>query len=257
MKTTRILAIGNSFSEDSLEHLWRMAQDAGKGHLVIGHLMIGGCSLLEHATNIHENRPSYFYLKTSDGTWKTTGAVTLCSGLKDESWDIVTIQQASAYSGIPESYQPSLDTLVRTIRSTVSNPHVRIAFHMTWAYQKDSDHGGFVSYQNDQDVMTSRIIQATKTIVLPHPDIDMVIPSGQAIRRARTVFGDVLTRDGFHLDLTIGRRIASMTWLASLLQGDPERIRPVSGVFEGSVRERAIRCVKDALNDPFSMDQPT
>jgi hypothetical protein len=254
MNTTRILAIGNSFSEDSLEHLWQMAQDAGKVPLVIGHLMIGGCSLLEHATNIRDNLSAYTYSKTDDGTWSTTGAVTLLSGLKDEPWDIVTVQQASAYSGIPESYQPSLDTIIRTIRTHVSNPDVKIAFHMTWAYQKDSDHGGFVSYGNDQDVMTSMLIQATKSIVLPHPGIDMVIPSGQAIRRARTVFGDILTRDGFHLDLTLGRRIASMTWLAALLDGDVERIRPVSGVFEGSVRERAIHCVKDALNDPFSMD---
>jgi hypothetical protein len=36
-------------------------------------------------------------------------------------------------------------------------PKAKIYFHQTWAYEIDSDHGGFVNYNRDQQEMYRRI----------------------------------------------------------------------------------------------------
>ena len=47
--------------------------------------------------------------------------------------------------------------------------------------------------------------------------IKKIIPSGTAIQNARTSFiGDHMNRDGYHLDLTIGRYTAACTWFEAL-----------------------------------------
>ena len=51
-KELKVLAIGNSFSEDAVEeHLSSLAQAEGLT-VVIGNMYIGGCSLQRHANNI-------------------------------------------------------------------------------------------------------------------------------------------------------------------------------------------------------------
>ena len=44
----RILAIGNSFSTDSMQYLYQIAKNAGVEEIVLGNLYYGGCSLDEH-----------------------------------------------------------------------------------------------------------------------------------------------------------------------------------------------------------------
>lgn len=62
-KVVRILAIGNSFSEDAVEqHLHDIAAADGKD-VIIGNMYIGGCSLKKHLANAKENKPAYKYRK--------------------------------------------------------------------------------------------------------------------------------------------------------------------------------------------------
>src|SRR5690606_5528743 len=59
----RVLAIGNSFSDDALEHyLYGLAKAGGKS-VVIGNLYIGGSSLSQHWTNASNNNANYSYRK--------------------------------------------------------------------------------------------------------------------------------------------------------------------------------------------------
>ena len=47
--------------------------------------------------------------------------------------------------------------------------------------------------------------------------MDQVIPAGTAIQNGRnTLIGDNFTRDGYHLDLGIGRYTAASTWFEAL-----------------------------------------
>ena len=61
--TVRILAVGNSFSEDAIEqNLHEIAQAAGVT-TVVGNLFIGGCSLERHVECMNTQVPAYRYRK--------------------------------------------------------------------------------------------------------------------------------------------------------------------------------------------------
>jgi hypothetical protein len=137
--------------------------------------------------------------------------------LRDENWDIITLQQASGYSGIPADYA-HLDDLINYVQETSANPNADIKFHMTWAYHKTSTNGHFEKYGDNQMTMYEAIIDTVQSEVLTKPDITGVIPVGTAIQNLRTSYiGDTLHRDeSSHLTYDIGRYTAGLTWACYL-----------------------------------------
>ena len=67
----KILAIGNSFSEDSMEYLYGILQDLGYKEIVLGNMYTGGCSLATHAKNIEHKEKGYYstYHENTNGKW--------------------------------------------------------------------------------------------------------------------------------------------------------------------------------------------
>ena len=215
-RTIRVLAIGNSFSEDAIEqNLYELAAASGDT-AVIGNLCIGGCELQKHAYNAIHDAPAYRYRKIdTDGHMTQTDRMTIKAALSDDAWDIVTLQQASHYSGIPDSYTPWLKMLADYVRENTTNDPV-IGFHQTWAYASTASHWAFVYYKNSQTEMYNKICEATQQ-AMDEAGISLVIPTGTAIQNCRaTSLGDNLNRDGYHLDLKIGRYIAACTWYCAL-----------------------------------------
>lgn len=218
--TLKVLAIGNSFSEDAVEeHLSQLAQAEGLT-VVIGNMYIGGCSLERHVNNLRGDRPEYRYRKFDPkGNMKEINGYTLEKVLAEEDWDYISVQQVSSFSGMSETYRPWLPELVDYVKAKV--PGAEIMFHMTWAYAPNSDHGAFVNYGKDQMQMYDAIVSAVWQEA-PKVGIDLIIPSGTAIQNARTSFlGNDLTRDGYHLKRHIGRYIAACTWLEAVLGVNP------------------------------------
>lgn len=208
-KNLKILSIGNSFSEDALSYLWDIAKH-NNIHLTLGNLYIGGCDLETHANNALNKQKDYIYYKNTKGSFIPLQA-SLDDGLLDESWDIITLQQASHKSGIESSYEPYLTDLICYVKTY--QPQAKLYWHMTWAYQKDSDHPNFIDYNKDQSFMYNSIIHALINQVFKHKEIEKIIYTGKVIQAFRdTYLGDTLTRDGFHLSLEIGRYIASLSW---------------------------------------------
>lgn len=208
----RILAIGNSFSQDAVEqYLWNLFDAAGI-EAVIGNMYIGGCSLEKHWNNVENNSASYEYRKVIDGNKTNTKNVSIQAALKDENWDIITLQQASDYSGMYDRYQPYLDNLAAYVRKNSTNKNMRLMFHQTWAYASGSNHSAFPNYDSDQMTMYDAIVSASKQ-AMEESDIDYLIPSGTAIQNGRSSYlGDTFNRDGYHLEVTYGRFTAACTW---------------------------------------------
>lgn len=218
--TLKVLAIGNSFSEDAVEeHLSSLAQAEGLT-VVIGNMYIGGCSLERHVNNLRGNLKEYRYRKFDPkGNVKEIWNYTLEQVLAEEEWDYISVQQVSSFSGMPETYNPWLPELLEFVKAR--QPQAEIMFHMTWAYAPNSDHGAFPNYDRDQMKMYNAIVSAVYQET-PKVGIKLIIPSGTAIQNARTSFlGDDLTRDGFHLSRPHGRYIAACTWLEAVLGRNP------------------------------------
>ena len=51
VKSVKILAIGNSFSKDAMEHLYTVLKAEGVEEILLGNLYIGGCTLDKHAAH--------------------------------------------------------------------------------------------------------------------------------------------------------------------------------------------------------------
>ena len=211
----RILAIGNSFSQDAVEQNLHELAAAEGIPTIIGNMYIGGCTLERHLENARENRAAYAYRKIGlDGVKHNRPKTTLLEALADERWDYVSVQQASGYSGQYATYEASLPELLAFLRAHLP-ASTEIILHQTWAYAADSEHKHFPHYNNDQQQMFRAIVDANRRVSKTYK-LKRVVPSGVAVQRARGQVGDCLTRDGYHLDLTFGRYVAACTWFETI-----------------------------------------
>ncbi len=206
----KILAVGNSFSQDATRHLEKISASAGS-ELFVRNCHIGGCSLERHYSNILSGEPAYDYQQNGEFLEK----ISLSDALRRESWDFITVQQVSGLSGISESYHPYLEEVVSFLKKTSTDS--RIVFHRTWQYEKGSTHPDFVRYDSSPEFMFNCIRRVTEDVAdkyqLP------VIPVGDAVSLASKLKefdasrgGDSLYRDGYHLSEDFGRYLAGLVW---------------------------------------------
>ena len=217
-RSLKILAIGNSFSVDAMKnHLYDVLKSADYDQVILGNLYIGGCSLDTHWNNINGGLSAYQYQKNdNNGEWVYTENTTALSALQDETWDIITVQQASPDSGRGNTYG-NLQNIVNWVNDNKTNSNAKVYWHMTWAYQQNSTHEGFANYGNNQMTMYNAIVDAVQNNVLTVNGINGIIPSGTAIQNLRTSgLGDTLTADGYHLKDTYGDYTAALTWFRAL-----------------------------------------
>ena len=209
-KTIKVLAIGNSFSEDAVEnYLYELAAAQGDS-LVIGNAYIGGCSIDRHLDNLKTGKTDYAFRKIVGGKKTDQKKSRLDSIIVNEPWDIITLQQASPLSGQPASCK-NLGELKQMVLRLATNPNVEIVWHLTWAYPQKSRSGAFKNYEGSQEVMFDAIVNTAKE-VLPSVGITRCIPSGIAIQLAREDLGDCMNRDDIHLSQSLGRFAAACTW---------------------------------------------
>jgi len=250
-ESLKILAVGNSFSEDATEYIPIIARDCGIKNIVIGNAYIGGCSLAKHAANAKGDAAAYKYYKNTTYSTMSAGPatynVTLDKILRDEDWDYITLQQASGYSGMVSSYNEDLDYMIDYVKDRC--PNAKLGWHMTWAYQSNYTSSSFTNnYGKNQARMYSLIVSSVKSKIVTNDSFDFIIPVGTAIQNARTGFlGDTLTRDGLHLDLKVGRFIAAVTWM-KILGYDTNGLKFLSK-YDAFVNEVA----DNALEKPFGI----
>ena len=213
----RVLAIGNSFSQDAVEqYLWELAEEAGV-KMIIGNAYRGGQGFQSHWIDVTEANNTFEYRKVQDGKRTNRPRTALADIITDEPWQYITFQQVSQESGLTTTFEPYLTNLIQYTQGLQTNPNAIYGYHQTWAYSHDSTHGGFANYGNLQEVMYDSICQAVQYATAMHPELGFVVPSGTAIQNARTTYlGDNMNRDGYHLDLKMGRYTAACVWLETL-----------------------------------------
>ena len=205
----KILSIGNSFSQDAHRYLYLLAKNAGIPVRAVN-LFIGGCPLSRHYRNMLTGEDAY----NLEVNGEYSGfRVSLDRALLTDDWDVVTIQQASHYSTMPETYAPYLPSLAEHIRRCV--PRAKLLFHKTWAYEAGSDRLCNMMGYDTPDAMLAAITNAVETEAAPL--VDGIIPSGDAMLAAANA-GIRIHRDTFHASLGAGRLLLAELWL-SLLSG--------------------------------------
>lgn len=211
----KLLAVGNSFSQDACTFLHQTAQAQGLD-LEVTNLYIGGCSLEMHYQNLLSGKADYQCQQNGQFDGRM---ISLPEALAMEPWDVIVTQQASHFSGWMDSYEPFLMELLAAFRKAC--PQARLYLHETWAYERGSDHGAFFRYHRDQMEMYDRLRYCYRTMARQHGL--SLIPSGDVIQRARTKEpfrvqdgGRSLCRDGFHMSLSYGRYLLACVWVGRL-----------------------------------------
>ena len=251
----RILTIGNSFSDDTMQYVYQIAKALGIEKIELGNLYIGGCTLDTHAKNARGDLPAYEYRQNKDGEWKTTANYKMSNAITSKDWDFISLQQASGSSGISSTYA-ELDYMIGYVKDLC--PTARLVWNMTWAYQQNTTHEEFSKYDSDQMTMYEGILATVNEVVASSENISLIIPNGTAIQNARTSYvGDTLTRDGFHLSLEFGRYIAGLTMVYTLTGISPENISYSPAGVDENMRTIAVEAAINAVASPFSVTAST
>ena len=250
----KILAIGNSFSVDTMSYAYNVAKSLGIENVTLGNLVIGGCVLDTHYDNIMGDKAKYKYYYNNDGSWDITPNYDqkISTAIESDNWDFISVQQGSDVSGVASSYS-NLDGLVDKI-AELAGEDTKIVFNMTWAYQSDSTHEAFPNYSNNQTIMYNAIVDAMMECVNTNENIAMVVPNGTAIQNARTSFiGDTLTKDGYHLNEDYGRYIAALTFISKLTGISSVNISYKPSKVSEAQKAVCIESAINAIRNPFDI----
>ena len=233
----------------------------------LARLYVGGCSVERHMQFFDKQQSAYtFYTsKAGENKWvKHAEKRSIQSALAMGEWDIITMQQASGYSGQYETIKPHLERLVAVVKK--AQPQAHLAWHITWSYSTASKHQHFPHYDNSQPKMDAAIMQAVMQIKSDFDCFDYFIPSGTAIRMLRLSpvnnAPNDFTRDGYHLDYGAGRYAAACVWYETLVRPfDGEKVSTSTleihdkGILkaEGECAAYCRRAAELAAKKPFKV----
>ena len=137
----KVLAVGNSFSNNATRQLPALAAAAGKDLKVV-RASIGGCDFERHVRHAEA-----YAADPESKEGRPYGGKSLQEMLKSDVWDVVTIQQVSHKSFKPETFHPHADKLIAIIRDHA--PQAEIVVHQTWAYRDDHKFWGNTNFNTD------------------------------------------------------------------------------------------------------------
>ena len=190
----KILMIGNSFADDTMDYVYQIASSLGAKDITLGILYIGGCSIERHYENTKTLAKDYEFRFNNSGVFKTEYNTDIDYGILYEDWDIITFQQCSGYSGVNQSYE-NLKHLMEYVKNKATNKNVKFYFNMTWAYQKDTDRNEYNLYYNSDQLTMYKMVVKTVQEETKSLDFVDIIPVGTAIQNARTSsLGDTIRR---------------------------------------------------------------
>lgn len=180
----KVLMIGNSFSESVMAELPKAAAAYPGCELDIVNMMIGGCPLERHWSNVEKaaTDPEFkpYFIDRSYASDKKKGKslprnANIPEMLVADRWDVVTIQQASPKSPFYETYQPYADKLIAKIRELAPQAEIRI--QQTWSYTPYS--GRLREWKMTSETMHVAVTNAYAQLAKKYGF--KVIPTGDAV----------------------------------------------------------------------------
>ncbi len=205
----RILAIGNSFSQDASRYLNQVALRSGL-NIEVANLMIGGCSLETHYRNMLSGEKRY--MLEFNGVY-TGFNVSLTEALLTAHWDVVTIQQVSNCSPKYETYTPYITELAAYIRKCA--PKAKLIIHQTWAYEEESARlTKELKYEKSADMLSDIVASYNKAA--QEIGADGIIPSGEMMFKLHENGIAKVHRDTFHASWGVGRYALALLWMRML-----------------------------------------
>ena len=257
----KVLMIGNSFADDTINYAYEIAKSTGipEGNILIADIYIGGCSLETHWNNAQTNAAAYRFGLEREGWFDGNSYTnwTMEQAIKYADWDFITFQQNSGNSGGPASYaclqnlmDYVYDIATDEVNNPNANPNVKFVWHQTWAYQQGTTSTAFSTYNYDQITMYNAIVACMKNFVL-NKNFVAIIPNGTAIQNARTSsIGDTFSRDEYnHLSHGAGRYIAAMSLVSVLTGRDMSTMtwKPTDSGFNYTLTETEIEICKESV----------
>ena len=188
-KELRVLAVGNSFSVCVTRNLPQMVASVPGNRILLTSATIGGCSLERHwnewskAEKDAKHAPYGIKVIDSDNiSAQKSGKGNVNDLLKNNKYDIITIQQNSANSWKYATYQPYAKNLIAVIKKY--QPQAEIVIQQTWSYRSDSRR--LKAWKMDNTAMYNKLEAAYAELAKANGF--RVIPTGYAVQifRAKT-----------------------------------------------------------------------
>ena len=190
----RVLTIGNSFSICLGKNLPQIVRAGGKHQLELTSAYIGGCSLQTHAEHLETAAKDPSFSPYCIDIWTSADmrqhrryAGNVLELLKNNTYDIVTVQQASPASWDFATYYPWADTVISYVRKY--NPAAGILIQQTWSYRADSARLETWGFDN---IMMYRKLKEAYRMFADKTGFD-IIPTGDAIELFRKRSGRTYT----------------------------------------------------------------
>jgi hypothetical protein len=237
----KVLAIGNSFSQDATRYLHQIAEADDFG-LTVVNLYIGGCSLEKHWQNAEGDLADYEYELNGE---KNGEMVSIRQALESDSWDIVTLQQSSWQSTQYNTYQPYLNALSQYVKKYA--PNAEQVIHQTWAYEQGSERLTSAGYQEQKDMFLD--IKKAYHIAAAELGDARIIPSGESFQIAQMNHISKLHRDTFHASYGLGRYLLGLVWYETLTGNSIEAnsFKDLDEPVEDALIKVIKRCAHEAV----------
>ena len=185
-KELKVLTIGNSSSFSVGKNLPMIVHSFPDHKLELTSAYINGCTFEKHVANIklaEADRKKGIYTVAVRNSASPTRPVefkaSLVELLKNQKYDIITIQQASTKSWEWDSYEPFAGELIRYIRKV--QPKAEIVIQQTWAFRADAPH--FRKPTFGQADMYEKLCEANRKLAEKYRL--RVIPMGDAVQLFR------------------------------------------------------------------------
>ena len=228
MKSIKILALGNSYSNDAFAWLHKIFESAGYDEVILGYIINGGCNINNHWSNIDDDPTNDFGIEifatyngrlerypTGDGVSLRDAYVKMISMYE---WDVVTVSHGPKHVEIRETYS-HLSELIVFVKENLKNPNAKFLYHMIWKYNDNISGGSTMDVYDD-------ILDITRNIVLKNADFVGVIPAATMRQNMMSSYlcdGDI-SRDYGHMGLGFGRYALGLLWYCCLVGGSPDDV---------------------------------